>query len=154
MSLFYKVLGKKTFEEKDRLRMEFLKQLLALQQILIKRPEDYAKKVASDFYFNSVAVLRKDGSVIMANNDENGNNGSIDFLNSVRSKFRDAHFMLVKENGHCNVIYSDDDLIYTFKAPGEISAIEAQAAARNLKKTIEKYRLNRRENKIHSKVAM
>lgn len=152
MGFFYKILGKRTEGEKEKLRVGFLKQLLALQQVLIKRPEDYAKKVASDFYFSSVAVSKKDGSLIMTNNGGD-DTGSLDFLDAMQARFSDADFFLVKEDDHCNVFYSDDDYVYTFTSPGEISAIEAKAAARSLKSTIEKYRLNKgKQNNIYGKL--
>lgn len=154
MSFFYKVLGKKTLDEKERVRVEFLKQLLALREILIKRPEDYAKKIASDFFVDSVVVARKDGSIIMANKDENDTPAVLEFLNAACTTFQKADFFLIKEDGYCNAIYCDGDLVYAFKSPGEISAIEAKAAARDLKKSIEKYRLNRKGNKIIQRMAM
>ena len=147
MGLVHKILGKKTFEERERQRIELLKQLLILQQILIKRPEDYAKKIANDFYFDSITVSRRDGSVVISSGDGNGKSVQ-KVLDTIYEKFPDANFLLIKEDGHYTIVYPDGDMTYVFNSSGEVSLIEAKVAARNLQQIINKYRLNRNKNKI------
>jgi hypothetical protein len=135
-NFFYKIFGKKTQEEKERERIEILKQLLVLyKQLSVKKPEDLAKNIVNSFYLDSVLVSKKDGSVLMSTEGDSFETAVKDssLLEYVSSEFPKTKFLIIKEEDGYNIICLEGGLVYHIKAPGEVSSIEVRTIVNRLR---------------------
>jgi hypothetical protein len=142
--VWYRIVGKRTKEEKKSMRIELLKELLWVEtQRIAKKPSDYVSNVAKDFYVNSLIISKKDGSVLMSSDGDGfakAVKGS-SIYEYITSEFPDAKFMTIKDGKGYNVIYPVGDMICLLQSPGEISDIEVKRIVQRMDEGIHKFGL-------------
>ena len=139
-----KIVGKKTDDEKKEERVKFLKELLWVEvQKIAKKPADYVKNVAKDFYVDSLIISKKDGSVLMSSEGDgfaNAVKGS-SVYEYITSEFPGAKFLTIKDESGYNVIYPVGDLVCLLRSSGEISDLEVKRIVQRLDEGIHKFAL-------------
>jgi len=143
-TVWLKVVGKKTQDEKRNERVEFLRELLWMEtQKIARKPAEYVKNIAKDFYVESLIISKKDGSVIMSSDDDGfarAVKGS-SICEYVASEFPGAKFLTIKDETGYNIIYPVGDLICVLRSSGEISDIEVKKIFERLDEGMHKFAL-------------
>jgi len=139
-----KIIGKRTEDEKKDERVKFLKELLWMEiQKIAKKPADYVKNVAKDFYVDSLIISKKDGSVLMSS-DGDGFASAVkgsSVYEYITSEFPDAKFLTIKDGSGYNIIYPVGDLVCLLRSSGEISDLEVKRIVQRLDEGIHKFAL-------------
>ena len=142
--IWFRVIGKKTKDEKTRERISFLKELLWIEaQRIAKKPSEYVKNVAKDFYVESLIISRKDGSVLMSSEKDafaKSVKGS-SVYEYISSEFPGAKFMTIKDEEGYNVIYPVGDMVCLLRSSGEISDLEVKRIVSRLDEGVHKFGL-------------
>jgi len=143
-SIWLKIIGKKTPDQKRDERIRFLKELLWIEvQRISKKPAEYVKNVAKDFYVDSLIISKKDGSVLMSSDGDGfarAVKGS-SICEYITSEFPDAKFMTIKDDSGYNIIYPVGDLVCLLRSSGEISDVEVKRIVQRLDEGIHKFGL-------------
>ena len=142
--IWYNLIGKKTKDEKDKERIEFLKELLWIEvQKVAKKPGDYVKNLAKDFYVDSLIISKKDGSVLMSSEADaftKAVKGS-SVYEYITSEYPDAKILTIKDESGYNIIYPVGDLVCLLRSSGEISDLEVKRIVQRLDEGIHKFDL-------------
>ncbi len=124
--------GRKTKEEKEAERLEFIKELIKIKKKKPKNEAERIKFLQQDHYLDSITVLDKDGKVLI----KTGDAGETEHLPRVYQKAREAFpetkMVVIKEGNGYNILYNKDGLLYVFKSPGEVSSLETKIIAEKL----------------------
>ncbi len=141
----YKILNKKTKEEKLEKRIQILLELIEQKKREeAKEPDGYVKNVVEDYALDSVIVSKKDGSVLMSTEKEQAFEKAIkstSLQEFIKTEFPNANLLIVKDKEHYNVLYTEDDLTYIFRTSGDISAIETRQIVKKINKGIQNFNL-------------
>lgn len=141
---WFRVIGKKTDDEKTRERISFLKELLWIEaQRIAKKPAEYVKNVAKDFYVESLIISRRDGSVLMSSEKDafaKSVKGS-SVYEYISSEFPGAKFMTIKDENGYNIIYPVGDMVCLLRSSGEISDLEVKRIVDRLDEGVHKFGL-------------
>ena len=144
--LFYKIINKKTKEEKLEKRIKTLIELIEIQKRSeAKKPEEYARNLVDDYSLDSFIVSKKDGSVLLSNDNQNAFERAVkssSFQEFIKTEYPDANLLIIKTRKNYNVLYTEDDLVYLFKTSGDISAIETKQIAKKIREGIKNFNLN------------
>lgn len=140
--IYYRMINKKTPEEKLLRKIEILKELIEVKKKAeAKIPSEYVQNVMDDFYLDSVIVTKADGSVVMANEkgafEKAVKNSSL--YEFIKSEFPKAKMLMVKDDDKYNVVYRHGDLLFLMQTSGEISVAEVRAVVKKLTKGLEKF---------------
>ena len=149
--VFYRIINKKTKEEKLAKKIEILKELIEIQKRETARePEQYVKNLMDDFYLDSIIVSKPDGSIIMTQDNTDNvstkvtTNSSI--YEKIKSEFPDVKMMTIKDDEKYNIIYTQDDLLYLFQSSGDISITETKRIAEKLNEGIKDFSIEPKLN--------
>lgn len=152
----FKVINKKTPEEKLRRKIDVLRELIEIEKRkAAEEPEEYVKNIMEDFYVDSIVVSKMDGSVLMADNKDNAFEKAVkntSLYEFVKSEFPKAKTLTIKEEGKYNIIYIDNDLLYLIQTSGEISLAETKRIAQKLNTGIKDFSLDKFKEKDLVKV--
>ncbi len=134
----YKILNKKTEEEKLRMKIRILKELLEeMEKEEPKTTQEHAERIAEQFYVDSVVVSKHDGSVVIGREEAFEKMVKASSLYEyINSEFPGTRMLLIKDRDKYNIIYAENDLLYFFKTSGEISSIEAKRMAERIREKI------------------
>ena len=142
--MWFKIIGKKTKEEKAGERVAFLKELLWVEvQRIARKPAEYVNNVAKDFYVESLIISKKDGSVLMSSDKDafaKSVKGS-SVYEYISSEFPGAKFLTIKDEEGYNVIYPVGDLVCLLRSSGEISDLEVKRIVDRLDEGVHKFGL-------------
>ncbi len=137
-----KIVGKRSDEEKKDERVKFLKELLWMEvQKIAKKPTEYVKNLAKDFYVESLIISKKDGSVLMSS----GGDGFADSVKGssiseyIQSEYPDAKFTIIKDKNGYNYIYPVGDTVCLLRSSGEVSELEIKRMVQKLDEGIHKF---------------
>lgn len=141
---FYKLLGKKTAEEKEREIIEFLKTALAAQKprkMPATRPNEYAQNVARNYYADSLIVAKRDGLVLMSTEGDSFQKAvkGSSIFEYINTEFPDTRMLTIKNENKYNMICTDKDLIYIIRSTGDISPVEARKIMEELNTGLQKF---------------
>ncbi len=143
--MMYRVINKKTPEQKWKKRIELIQELIEIQaREKPTKPNQCARNIAEDFYLDSAVVIRKDdGTILMSTKGDSFDKiiKSTALTNQIQKEFPEVVHMVIKDNGHYNVLYTEGDLLYLLTTPGEISAIETKKIVENLKTGMDDFSL-------------
>ncbi|MBI1973944.1 hypothetical protein HYS54_03955 [Candidatus Micrarchaeota archaeon] len=130
-----KVVGKKPDEEKERERINFIKELLASQVLVKPTHSDWARAIAHNYSVDSIVVSRKDGSVLMSNTDKAFERAvkTSSLYEYTRSEFPKAEMLLVKDGDDYNIVYPHGDMIYVLKSSASLSPTETEKIVEQLR---------------------
>lgn len=149
--VFYRIINKKTKEEKLAKKIEILKELIEIQKRETARePEQYVKNLMDDFYLDSIIVSKPDGSILMTHDNTDNvstkvtTNSSI--YEKIKSEFPDVKMMTIKDDEKYNIIYTQDDLLYLFQSSGDISITETKRIAEKLNEGIKDFSIEPKLN--------
>jgi len=144
--LFYKIINKKTKEEKLKQRIKILIELIEMQKREeAKEPEQYATNVIEDYSLDSVIVSKKDGSVLMTTEKQDAFEKAVKSTSLhefIKTEFPDANLLIVKDKNNYNVLYTENGLTYIFRTSGDISAIETRQIVKKINEGIKNFKLN------------
>jgi len=125
------ILGKKTYEEKYKERLKFVKELLMTKQLIATTPQEHARNIADQFYVDSIVV--SNGESELLNLGGNGKTTHLkDILAYVRGKLPETQMILIKDNDKYNVVYPHEGMVYNLETPGEISHLETKRFAERI----------------------
>ena len=143
--IVYKILNKKTKQEKLEKRVKILMELIEVQKRKqAKEPEEYAKNLVEDYSLDSFIVSKKDGKVLLSNEEKDAFEKAVkttSFQEFLKTEYPDANLLIIKTDKNYNVLYSEDDLVFLFKTTGDISAIETKQIAKKIKQGIQDFKL-------------
>ena len=143
-TIWLKIIGKKSPDEKKSERIEFLKELLWVEiNKIAKKPNEYAKNLTKDFYVNSLIISKKDGSVLMSS-DGDGFSKAVkgsSICEYISSEFPDTKMMTIKDSTGYNIIYPVGDLVCLLHSSGEISDMEVKRIVERLDEGMHKFDL-------------
>ncbi len=138
--LAYKVLNKKTEEEKLMIKLKILKELLELKQKQeAENLTDHACNLAEEFYVDEMIVSGKDGKVIVSTSKADGFEKMVkatSLFEFINTEFPDTRMLLIKDKDKYNVLYSDGKYLYYFKTSGEVSSLETKRIAEKIAEKI------------------
>ncbi|GEM_PF-1776742 len=140
--IWYKIVGKRTPEEKLERKITILKQLIEVEaRGEATKSDEYAKQVMDDFYLDSVVVAKPDGSVMMANHKGAFEKAvkTSSLYEYVNAEFPRTKMLMIKDEDKYNVIYRDKDLLYLLETSGDISLAETRAVVKRLNKGMLKF---------------
>jgi len=144
--IIYRILNKKTKEEKLEKRIQILLELIEQKkrEKEAEEPDSYAKNIIEDYALDSVIVSKKDGSVLMSTEKQDAFEKAVKSTSLhefIKTEFPNANLLIVKDKEHYNVLYTEDDLTYIFRTSGDISAIETRQIVKKINKGIENFNL-------------
>jgi hypothetical protein len=140
--VWYKIVGKRTPEEKLESKLMILRQLIEVEKRAeATKPGEYAKHVMDDFYLDSVVVAKPDGSVLMANHKGAFEKAvkTSSLYEYINAEFPKTKMMVIKDDEKYNIIYKDKELLYLLETSGDISLAETRAVVKRLNKGLLKF---------------
>lgn len=148
--VFYKIINKKTPEEKLRKKIEILKELIEIQKREVAHePKQYVKNLMEDFYLDSVIVSKPNGSILMTHDDSDNVSARVTKTSSIyekiKSEFPSVKMMTIKDDEKYNILYAQDDLLYLFQTSGDMTITETKRVAEKLNEGIKDFSLEARE---------
>jgi len=130
-SLYNGMTGTKNQRQKERERINFIKELLAIydrKKIKEKDLHDHAKNIASDFFVDEI-VGAKNGGEITVNSEKRVKppiEQHQEMFNLIKEKYPEATMFTVRNNGKYDVFYYDKDTLYNLKSTGDVSSLEVK----------------------------
>jgi len=130
-SLCRGIAGTKSIAQKERERINFIKELLAIydrKKIKEKDMHDCAKNIAAEFFVDEI-VASRNGDEITINSEKRVSppvDQQKEMFNAIREKYPEADMLTVKNNGKYDILYFEKDTLYSLKAAGDISSLEVK----------------------------
>ena len=142
MGFLNKVFSRKTFEEKEKEYIEFIRELLARPKLPVKDPKslnDFAKNIAAEFLVDSITVARRNGSVLMTTGDNSFERAvkQSSIYEFIASEFPKTKMLSIKDMDTYNIIYPQGDLIYMLKSSADISPTETRRIVHQLNSSMD-----------------
>src|SRR3989344_4568612 len=129
-NIAFKLVGKKTPEQKKLERLEFIRELLAIQKLLknASKPEDLLGNIAKNFLVEKVMVSKKDGTVLMASGEDSFERAvkTSSLIELINNEFPDTRFFMVKDAKGYKIFYLEGDFLYSISSAGEVSILETK----------------------------
>ena len=142
--MFHSVMGTKPKIIKERERINFIKELLAIyekKKIREKDLNDFAKNIASDFFVDEIVAAKNGGEVYI--NSEKRISPPIDnyneVYNTIKEKFPEASMITVRNNGRYEILYHEKGTLYNLKSAGDLSSLEVKKIVEKLGNGEEKW---------------
>ena len=108
-NIAFKLVGKKTPEQKKLERLGFIRELLAIQKLLknASKPEDLLGNIAKNFLVEKVMVSKKDGTVLMASGEDSFERAvkTSSLIELINNEFPDTRFFMVKDAKGYKIFY-------------------------------------------------
>lgn len=125
--MFKRLIGKKTVEEKERERINYIKELLSSYLALRPNSSDPVANVAYKHMLDSVIVSRKDGSVLATNTDRAFEKAvrHSSLFEYTRAEFPKMQMLTIKDGDDYHLVYPNGDTIYLLKSSAALSQAEA-----------------------------
>ena len=128
--MFHSVMGTKTKIQKDRERISFIKELLAIydkKKIKERDVNDFAKNIASEFFVDEI-IGSNNGELCV--NSEKRVGPPIDnyseIYNTIKERFPEASMFTIRNNDKYEVFYHEKGTLYNLKSAGDLSSLEVK----------------------------
>ena len=142
--IYQNVIGIKSKQEKERERINFIKELLSIyekKKIKEKDVHDHAKNIASDFFVDEV-VASKNGGDVVINSEKRvrlPTESNSEFFNQIKQKFPETKMVTLKIGEKYHTYYIDNETLYNMRSNGSISSLEAKKIVERIDKGMDKW---------------
>lgn len=142
MELIYTIVGKKTQNQKEREKVDMLREIIMkkAREKAIKM-DQYAKYLADDHYVGDITVSKIDGDMVLSTQEKaypNAVKGS-SIYEYIQSEFPEAKMIVVKDDEGYKNIYRHNNKIYNIESDGELSSIEMRRIAQRMDEGLKEY---------------
>ena len=138
----YSIVGKRTNQQREREKIEILKEIIIKKQRQkAKKLDDYAKEIAEDHYVDNITISKKDGNLLLSTTAKgypNAIKGS-SIYEYIQSEFPEAKMIVVKDDKGYNNLYRHKNNIYNIESDGELSSIELKRIAERMDEGLDDY---------------